>query len=88
MIWMTTLVAYFLIAFELKYLKGDIYMNACVACVAEVIGKLSASPMLIKMGLKPLFFFSFSVAMVGTVGLAFFPGWTATFILITRFGAS
>ena len=89
---MTTLMAYFLIAFELKYMKGDIYMNALVACVAELIGKLSASPLLIKMGLKPLYFFSFSVAIAGAICLAFFSqisaGWTAAFILVTRFGAS
>lgn len=89
---MTVAFAYYLIAFELKYLHGNIYINACVTCVAEIIGKLMAGVMIVKIGLKPLYFVSFFIAAVGTALLIFFPDSTevymSIFILITRFGAS
>jgi len=93
LIWATVAFAYFLIAFELKYLKGNLYMNALVACVAEIIGKLSASPVLVKMGIKPLYFLAFGLASLGALFLTIFPNpeiaaWTSAFILVTRFGAS
>jgi MFS family permease len=89
---MTVAFAYYLIAFELKYLHGNIYINACVTCVAEIFGKLMAGLMIVKIGLKPLYFVSFFIAAVGTALLIFFPNGSelhmSIFIMITRFGAS
>ena len=45
-IWMTVSFSYFLINFQLKYLGGNIYVNAITTSLAEMVGKLSSSPVL------------------------------------------
>jgi hypothetical protein len=68
-IWMTVAFAYFLIAYELKYIGGDnphIYLNAVVASAAEICGKLSSSPTMIKLGIKPLYYIAFTIAGFGS----------------------
>jgi MFS family permease len=70
---MTVAFAYYLIAFELKYLNGNIYINACVTTVAEIIGKLVSGVLIVKIGLRPVYLGSFSLAGVGTLFLILFP---------------
>jgi MFS family permease len=69
---MTVAFAYYLIAFELKYLSGNIYINACVTTVAEIIGKLASGVLIVKIGLRPVLLGSFALAAVGTMLLIFF----------------
>ena len=92
LLWMTVAFAYYLIAFELKYLSGNIYINACVTTVAEIIGKLASGVLIFKIGLRPVYLGSFSTAAVGTLFLILFPDaaeiYISIFLLITRFGAS
>ena len=92
--WMTAAYAYYLIAFELKYLNDDIYTNSLITVAAEIIGKLLAGVFIDKIGLKPTFMISLFLALVGCLLMILFQGkegkdylmWI--FIMITRFGAS
>jgi MFS family permease len=70
---MTVAFAYYLIAFELKYISGNIYINACVTTIAEIIGKLMSGVLIVKLGLRPVYLGSFATAAVGTLLLIFFP---------------
>jgi MFS family permease len=73
-------------------LHGDIYINAVVTSVAEIIGKLSAGVLIAKIGLRPVLLGAFFTAAVGTVFLILFPNasevYISAFLLVTRFGAS
>jgi hypothetical protein len=89
---MTVTFAYYLIGFELKYLGGDIYVNTIVASVAEICGKLLASPTIVKLGINKLYFIAFLIAGIGS-GLLIPYGQHTGFLptallLITRFGTS
>jgi hypothetical protein len=89
---MTTAFAYYLIAFELKYLGGSIYINAVITSLSEIAGKLSAGVVMVKIGLRPLYLFSFGFAAIGTACIIAWPSASqfqlGIFLLLTRFGAS
>ena len=52
-------------------MQGDIYKNAYTSSVAEIVAKLMGGCVLVKMGLKPIFAFCFTIACVGAVALIF-----------------
>jgi nitrate/nitrite transporter NarK len=95
LIWMSLIFAYFLISFQMKYLDpAHIYSLSVWTSITEIIGKLSAGSITLAIGLRPMFFLSFGVAITGIFFLAIFdPNTTSStnitiFMLLARFGAS
>ena len=72
-LWMTTAFSYYLIAFQLKYLGGSIYINAIITASSEIAGKLSGGAVFVRIGLRPLYYFSFGLAAVGTACIIAWP---------------
>ena len=95
LIWISLIFAYFLISLQLKYLNPEhIYSLSVWTSVIEIIGKLSAGTVTLYIGLRPMFFLSFGVAIIGIFLMTIFePATTSSlnitiFMLLARFGAS
>ena len=69
MTWQALGFTYSLISFELKYLPGDIFSNSYTSAVAEIIAKLGAGVVLMRMGMKPLFAAAFFIAFIGAFNM-------------------
>lgn len=67
--WQALGFTYTLVSFELKYLQGDIFMNSYNSAIAEIIAKLGAGVVLVRMGVKPLFAAAFFIAFLGAINL-------------------
>ena len=91
--WQALGFSYTLINFELKYLPGDIYSNSYVSAIAEVIAKLGAGVVLMRLGMKPLFAAGFFIAFMGSFNLLYLgptvdPLFASMLIMMTKFGVS
>ena len=67
--WQALGFTYILVSFELKYLPGDIFTNSYTSAVAEIIAKLGAGVVLMRLGMKPLFAAAFFIAFMGAFNL-------------------
>lgn len=77
----------------MKYLQGDIFVNSYTSAVAEIIAKLGAGVVLIKLGIKPLFAAAFAIAFFGAANLLQLsevadPMYVSILIMMTKFGVS
>ena len=95
LVWIGEALLFYTINFQFKYLPGNIFTNMIAASIVEIIGKLLASWVLIKIGLKPLLTTSFIVSIVGALGLIFVQTVDSNqailnlvFLLLTRFGTA
>ncbi|CDW73161.1 solute carrier family member 5 [Stylonychia lemnae] len=81
---------YFLIAFNIKYLPGNIYLNIIISASAEIVFLLLSSLFIKAFGLKKSFIIGFSVSLVGSFTLIFYSehhGFISILIiLLTRVG--
>jgi len=56
---------------SLKYLNpANIYRNSLLTSASEIVGKIAAGPVCLKVGIKPMLFVSFGITIVGAVLLA------------------
>ena len=83
--------SYTLVAFELKYLDGDIFLNSYTVGLAETVARLLAGVILLRYGIKPLFAGAFSISVVGSITLVYMGGAggslaTSFNIMMTKFG--
>lgn len=67
MCWIGAEFCYWLICFQLKYIKGDIYINGIVSSSSEVIAYLVCSPIFKKIGLKNILVMCFVLGSVGMI---------------------
>ena len=91
--WQALGFTYTLVSFELKYLQGDIFMNSYNSAIAEIIAKLGAGVVLIRLGVKPLFATAFIIAFLGAINLLQLsshadPIYASILIMMTKFGVS
>lgn len=66
-LWIVASFDYFLINFQLKYIKGDIFVNTIVSSVSEVIAYLVSGALYSTIGPKISFVSSFALAIVGSI---------------------
>ena len=91
--WQALGFTYTLVSFELKYLPGDIFSNSYTSAVAEIIAKLGAGVVLMRLGMKPLFAAAFFIAFMGAFNLLQLsehadPLSASMLIMMTKFGVS
>jgi len=95
MIWSVTSFGFYMMNFILKYLDGDIFVNTYVFGSAEFVAKMTASLILVKVGLKRLLLIAYSLTCAGVLLLALFFGsatstnhllLTPCLLVLTRFG--
>ena len=91
-LWVVTAFGYYELTYVLKYLGGDIFINAYTSGLAEIIAKLSAGALVFKTGLRKLFVVAFGLGTVGALLLCFNStgggSYVAVSVFIAKFGFS
>lgn len=91
-VWLSSSFGYYLIGYDLKYIRGDIYINGLVSSSSECVATLVAGYCLEKVGVKMTLVFSYLTALVGMLCLIITStdeeGWLSLFILGSKFGIS
>lgn len=72
-LWSVASLDYYLISFMLKYVPGNIFINATVSTLSEVVGTMICGFVYIWLGPKPTFGISLSIAAVGGFLIAVMP---------------
>jgi OCT family organic cation transporter-like MFS transporter 4/5 len=93
-LWMVSSFDYYMISFQLKYIKGDIYINTAASSFSEVIAYAVGGSMMAYLGIRKSFIISFMVGVLGSLLLIFVnPADVdkivlAVFVLASKFGVS
>ena len=91
-IWTSSSFGYYLISYELKYIKGDFWINGIVSSVSEIIAYATGGILLTKFGIKKVLVASFLISLAGMISLIFYTGsedfMFSLFVLGGKFGIS
>ena len=91
-LWVASAFDYYLINFQLKYIKGDIYVNTVVSSVSEVVAYIVSGALYDKIGPKISFVVSFIIAIIGSILYITlstpYPGLVPFMVLGSKFGIS
>lgn len=91
-IWALTQSCYYLIIYQLKYFKGDLYTNGIVSAISEVVACITSSFIKEALGLKKSFIFAYTLMLVGQGCVMFIStdnkNFLAGFILTAKFGVA
>ena len=60
---------YYVLGYELKYIRGNIYINGIVSSVAEILGYVLSGALYMRLGIKNTLCVSFIIALVGMLSL-------------------
>ena len=89
--WMSCSFGFYMLAYVIKYLNGNIFLNAYSVSAGEIIGKLSTIPLLRCISLKQVFLVAFGMSTLGTLLLILFrdaDSWMPLILIVARFGFS
>ena len=91
-VWITASFGHYLISYQLKYIRGNIFINGIVSSVSECAGYLLAGILFKKVGLKATLTLSYSITLTGILCLLLTSTtnqfWLSIFILGAKFGIS
>ncbi|CDW73598.1 solute carrier family member 5 [Stylonychia lemnae] len=90
-IWIASSFSYYLINFQLKYIKGDFFVNTITASLTEVPAYILSGILYEKLGIRIVLVSCFIISLVGGIFLLIFSNNTnviPVFILLARFGVS
>lgn len=68
-VWVSSAFGYYLISFQLKYIKGDFFVNNITAAGSEVVSYFTSGLIFRTFGLKATFISSYVLAIAGMVSL-------------------
>jgi hypothetical protein len=68
-IWGSCSFCYYLISFQLKYIKGNIFTNTIISGSIEIVAYITSAFFLKKFGLKTTFVASFAMAFFGMLAI-------------------
>lgn len=71
-VWTSVTFGYYLIAYYLKYIPGDLYTNVILSSLAEVLACLGSGWVTQKVGVKTNMIISFALAGIFGYSLTFF----------------
>ena len=90
--WITSVYAYYLISFYVKYIPGDMYTNVIVASLSEVVSCLISGVISSYLGSKRTLGLSFVMGSVFSIGFIIVPSDSTkvimVLVLLTKFGIS
>lgn len=66
-LWVVTSFDYYLIGFQMKYIKGNIYNNVMISSASEIFAYIGSGFLLTATGIRFSFFSSFSVSLLGGI---------------------
>lgn len=91
-VWLSASFGYYLIGYQLKYVKGDFWINNIVSAVSEVIAYLISGIFFNVIGLKPTLYVSYAISLAGMLCLILVNTsdvlFLSLFILGSKFGIS
>lgn len=91
-IWVSNSFGYYLISYQLKYIKGDMYLNGMVSSLSELAADILSIVFISRIGIKMIFQLSFFTSFLGMLSFLIYPGddryVLAFFVLGTKFGIS
>jgi MFS family permease len=90
MIWASSSFCYYLISYQLKYIKGNIFVNGMISSTSEIIAYIVSSFVLRQFGIRNTFLISFAISLIGMVAITQTTNEVllACFILTCKFGIS
>ena len=68
-LWLSSSFGYYLIGYQLKYIKGDIYLNGIISTVSELVAYAFSGFIFSKLGFKNTVFIAYMIAIAGMDGL-------------------
>lgn len=81
-VWLSASFGYYLIGYQLKYIKGDLYVNAVITSSSEIAAYLVSGFLFEKFGIKIVLSASFLISMMGMGALiAYQPHGDSQFLL-------
>lgn len=90
--WVSASFCYYLITYQLKYIKGDLFINGMVSATSECFAYAISGFLQATFGLKPTLFFSFLLGVIGMICLILIDTDSelvlSVFILGSKFGIS
>ena len=92
-LWSISSFDYYLISFFMKYIPGNIFINASFSTIAEIVATMTSGFVYKFFGPKTAFVLCFTISAVGGILIAFIPSTgnpylEAFFVLVAKFGIS
>jgi len=69
MVWVSASFCYYLIQYQLKYIKGDLYINGLVSSFSEVCAYTLSGILMKALGIKNILVLSYALAITGMMSL-------------------
>lgn len=92
MVWLSASFCYYLIGYQLKFIKGDLYANGISSSSSEIVAYCLSGLVYKKLGLKLTLSLSYLVGFAGMMSLILVKTdnqyWIALFVLGSKFGIS
>jgi len=89
--WCCVSFSYYLINFQIKYIKGNVYTNIMTSSIADNIGTVGSAVLYTKVGVKSAFQISLALTLIGGAAILLlhsFTFWMPLFILLSKTGTS
>lgn len=91
-LWIIATFTYYLVYFQIKYMKGDFYINTIVSSCTEMLSYTVSGFILTALGIKLSYFLSFSAAIIGSslyiIMHTSYESLTPIFLFLASFGIS
>ena len=71
-IWVSSSFCYYLISYQLKYIKGNIYINGIISSLSEIVAYLTSGFLTEKFGMKNTLIGAYLIGIIGMVSLVFY----------------
>jgi len=88
--WTTSSLNYYIVLYYLKYVPGNIYVNAALSCTADIASHLILGGLMKKLGVRISFMIAFGLAASGSCLLVIFfkadGALIAVFVMLAKFG--
>ena len=68
-IWISGSFCYYLIAYELKYIRGNMYINGLISSFSELAGNIVSWILFEKIGVKKAFVTAYLISLAGMMSL-------------------
>jgi hypothetical protein len=92
LVWVSASFCFFLINYQLKYLKGDIFVNSMVSSSSEMVAYGLSGALMKLLGIKKNLAISYILAILGMVCFITIPTqdqlWLSIFVMGSKFGIS
>jgi hypothetical protein len=69
MVWISASFGYYLIAYQLKYIRGDLYINYIISSISEIFAYLTSGIFIKFFGIKNTLLVSYIISLLGMLSI-------------------